>query len=552
MNNQVTMFTSSNLNYSIITQEEVIENDKSRLKRKFLLQSFHTNYDDQMTNLSNQSMNTSMKKEKEKYNKITHDKISQDNVSMKSQSSDTQVENRVILDRHLRTNKLLFPKREENSSNNNYYSSSIDDCLDDELYSRSNNFTNNYKTNQTGGIEQILNPFTSNKPNSDYPHQKKKLINLFNNNDESNILSIGLLGDEHIRKINITDNKQCRFISEIQKDNLKIPSLPIIKLKHLHHKAIVNILSYIFEDHESLINSANWFKDKILLSLSSVYVNLIANFKTQYKDIIDMEEYYFKVNKFERRRSVYPFFDLMIRGRIIIKPQFDTSYRMNYCYNNNEGNSLMNSFIIDVKRNKTFPIWFTNESEEYLHKKKWYSYSQSIHSLCYGDTIVLRINLFSMGMDGDFTSFKWLPLICNVNKQPIGFYEKSMFHNDIEFDYLRHSEIERIVLLWKKEEIPRTHVSLIDEFKNIYSKLFRKIDVCYYQSKLHYFKITMEAYKLGVIIKNNFFNASIEVVNTNLSIEQECFCLELLGIQLSAANYQIRKGTKVVFYIIDS
>ena len=91
------------------------------------------------------------------------------------------------------------------------------------------------------------------------------------------------------------------------------------------------------------------------------------------------------------------------------------------------------------------------------------------------------------------------------------------------------------------------------QIKKIFEKNFEFIETKYDIMNYIYFKFKMKAQNPGIITSQKFLNMKIEIINENQNLTNECVPMGCVNT-LSNLNsiYQIRNGTFVTFYIIET
>jgi hypothetical protein len=129
-------------------------------------------------------------------------------------------------------------------------------------------------------------------------------------------------------------------------------------------------------------------------------------------------------------------------------------------------------------------------------------------------------------------------------------YEKSLVKSQIKQDVARCCELENLIHVWKSEK-SLSNKQNINNFKNIFEKLFEITDIVYDFSKVYIYRFKMTANKIGIIKRNKYANFDIIVKEQKDNINNETCSLGLMNTGYFNSRIEMRKGTPVIFYISD-
>ena len=281
------------------------------------------------------------------------------------------------------------------------------------------------------------------------------------------------------------------------------------------------------------------------MALANKLNQSINNFKYSYFNVLELQEFYFQPNLIKKPKHVknLPILDLVLKSKITnhIKyldntVQFCAKYFTNkimkkYLDNNTQGyheeNKLVSSWHFDIRKKSNTAYWFASEAEDFLHGIIRHCYSQPVISFNPDDFIEIKINIFSKSGILNCESLVFSDV--NITKFPKDHYidySKSLYKSDINFDNLRCCELENLVHVWKNEK-SLTRKTNLDDFKKYFTKNFEIIDIVYDFFKFYVFKVTMKAFKIGIIKKNKFTNWEICIKEWEDTISNETQCFRI-------------------------
>ena len=355
---------------------------------------------------------------------------------------------------------------------------------------------------------------------------------------------------EEISLINkhILPNKIFKFITDIENENNNIPIIDIKKFLKLNHKSMLSLLSFCYDNYNNIKKSCNLINNKINNCLIATFKNSISNFKLKYGNFLNLTDYYFQQKSTSLNHKTNTLFNLVIKCEIISK-EILTSYEIGCNYHSNL-KKYDYFWKFDVRRKKDINLWICTELDIINNIYKKFTYSSQVSSFSYGDEIELQFNIFSKGNCIDPSTIEWTDPV--ISKSPQCVYENTKFISKIIFDQLRACEVETQILFWKNE-LPKDEKDkqFLEDFKEIYKKNFKITDIKFDISKYYFYKIEMIAVKEGNIKQNKFSTFDLNIVSFNQPIKNEIQCIYLMNSNYYTNKMDIRKGTKLIFYIVD-
>lgn len=344
---------------------------------------------------------------------------------------------------------------------------------------------------------------------------------------------------------NRDDNKQFRFIKDVQQDNAKLHKIKLTSLLKLSDCAVYNLLSFCYENFYNLTSINNQLvASKIHLSLNRIFQNVIEAFKAKYRHIIQLEAFYFKQKTLKHSKMLYPILDLVLKAKVITK-EVNKSYEIGYSFIS-EKESYNQKWKFDTKPKRANKIWLASEYEVYHLNINRFCYAQPVPFFCVNDGIELRMNLFSKKTILNPFSIDWEEIV--VAESPRGFYEKSILKCPFPFDRFYACEVENMIHLWS--EI-RYDSAMLNNFRRLYSKHFSIGRIVYDVSKILFYKIQLVARLEGRVKRNQYINFDIEIVSKHKALKNEIQTIGLLNSTLLSDCIQIRNGTPIIFYLTE-
>ena len=375
-----------------------------------------------------------------------------------------------------------------------------------------------------------------------------KLSHLFINNDSCNISPRNDLND--FSKINNQTGlyeKKYKFISDIQKDTEKLPSLNIKSFLNLNDYCLYRLMGYMFDSSSFLIRTNSLIKSKIKNAFNNIFSDSINNFANLYSSFLKVINYYFENRKMIVNKKIMYTFNLIIICKIITK-ETNKSYNIsyNYIYNNKEYDNL---WKIDIKRKNNIKIWLHTELYKISKYSYNFTYTSQISTFSYGDEIKLEINIFNHKQQINPYSIQWLPPVITDIENNI--FEANKFINKSPFDPLRCNEIELQVLIWEEISISNKNNALLNEFFNTFKRHFEIKNIYTYKAKHIFYKLKIIPNKKGILPKNKFLFFDLNIIDYDKPLQNEVQSIYLMNSNYYTKKMDIRLGTKVIFYITD-
>ena len=355
---------------------------------------------------------------------------------------------------------------------------------------------------------------------------------------------------EEISLINnhILPNKTFKFINEIEIENNNIPIIDIKKFLKLNYKSVINLLSFCYDNYNNITKSNNLINVKINKCLKTTFQHVIEDFKLKYGNFLNLTDYYFQQKSTSLNHKTNNLFNLVIKCEIITK-EILNSYEIgcNYLSNSKKYDYF---WKFDVRRKKDINIWICTELDIINNIYKKFTYSSQVSSFSYGDEIELQFNIFSKGNCIDSLTVEWTDPV--ITKSPTSVYENSRFISKISFDQLRACEVETQILFWKND-LPKDEKDkkILEDFKEIYKKNFKITSIKFDISKFYFYKIQMIAEKEGIIKQNKFSTFDLNIIKFDQPLKNEIQCVYLMNSNYYTNKMDVRKGTKVIFYLVD-
>ena len=359
-------------------------------------------------------------------------------------------------------------------------------------------------------------------------------------------ISSGFLNEENINTKHILPNKKFTFICDIEEEIKKMPIINFKKILNLNNKSLYNLLSYSYDNYTSIISINNLVKNKVDKSLKALFQHAINDFKHKYNSFLKVIDFNFIQKNFILNHKKNYLLNLEIKCEIITE-EINKSYEIgcNYISNNKNYDYF---WKFDVQNKKDIKLWICTELNKINNTSKNFSYTSQVSSFCYKDIIKLQFNIFSKGSIINPISIEWTePVISLV---PGGVFEKSKFISSYSFDQIRACEVETQILFWKNLQ-PKDDGGIVKEVKKIYGKFFDIQNIRYDVSKFYFFKIEMKAKIIGCLKQNKFSVFDINIIDDKSNVENEIQCIYLMNSYYYTKKMDIRKGTKVILYIVD-
>ena len=382
--------------------------------------------------------------------------------------------------------------------------------------------------------------------NSTNQSENFKIYRLLSRNYSYNVSSRGVQDEAAKLFKHENPNINYHFISEIERNNIKIINLSKKKFLKLKDNCIFKILSFGIDSYLPLIKSDIHIKNKINKSLNKIFENSISDFKFKYKDFIEVINYKFEQNKIKSYYNNNYILDLILNCRIIskdIEKSLDIS--CNYLSNKKKFDYL---WKIDLQEKNKINKWISSEINTMKNFHKTISYTSQVSSFCYGDEIQMQINIFNINNIIEPESMEWCEPIISFAQPDI--YETTKFINNISFDQLRACEVEKQILLWH-DKLNKEQMNIYNEVNEIFKNFFKIKSIYFDKSRFCFYKIVMIPYKIGSVLKNKYCSFDINIIDFNNPIKNEIQCIYFMNTNFYTNKMDIRLGTILTLYIID-
>ena len=539
-----TLNNSRNSQYQIISFEEQIQNDKERIRRKF-----------NFTNSNNNSLNSRQLSICSKKKNINN-KNEQIIIEKKSEKSSITEIIEEAIGNNESINNTINRKNNNNINNNN---NTNDDYYNVENSERELEFDiieKNNKSNNPVNDESILNSNKKMKRIGSSPFLKanNKFSNFLKDN-HSNVSALGLLDDEHIIIRNHQEEvSKFKFIHEVLKNNLSYENISIKKFLALDNKCTFNIFSFLYDNYKIIMTTGKKIKNAFNLTLKSKFSYIIENFKSKYKEILQFESFKFiQSETIMLKKKKIPIFSIFFKCKIKETPYLlkyeGISYEITYSFKNsqsrNKDSLYYQIYKFDIRKNKYYPIWICSEMDERNYSQRRLVYSSPVQNYVEKDHIILKIDL----IEGNNFIYDINFLDIKILEAPQNLYEKGVFKSEIGYDGMRDCEIENMILRWNNANNLIRNSEMLFYIKKTFEKYFIIKEIKYDISKIIFFKIKMQAEKVGLIKKNRIFNINLQILNETSEITNECIYIGCVNTFTQNKILQIRKGTIIILYI---
>ncbi len=546
-----TLNNSRNSQYQIISFEEQIQNDKERIRRKF-----------NFTNSNNNSFNSSNISDIQSQLSICSKKKNLNNkneqiiIEKKSEKSSITE----IIEEAIGNNKSIN-NTINRKNNNNINNNTNDDYYNVENSERELEFDiieKNNKSNNPVNDESILNSNKKMKRIGSSPFLKanNKFSNFLRDN-HSNVSALGLLDDEHIIIRNHQEEvSKFKFIHEVLKNNLSYENISIKKFLALDNKCTFNIFSFLYDNYKIIMTTGKKIKNAFNLTLKSKFSYIIENFKSKYKEILQFESFKFiQSETIMLKKKKIPIFSIFFKCKIKETPYLlkyeGISYEITYSFKNsqsrNKDSLYYQIYKFDIRKNKYYPIWICSEMDERNYSQRRLVYSSPVQNYVEKDHIILKIDL----IEGNNFIYDINFLDIKILEAPQNLYEKGVFKSEIGYDGMRDCEIENMILRWNNANNLIKNSEMLFYIKRTFGNYFSFKEIKYDISKIIFFKIKMQAEKVGIIKKNRIFNINLQILNETSEITNECIYIGCVNTFTQNKILQIRKGTIIILYITD-
>ncbi len=545
--------------YQIISFEEKIQNDKERIKRRFNFTNSNNNSLNS-SNISDIKSQLSICSIKKNLNNKNEKIILEINKSEYSEITD-------IIEESIVNNELINNRNNKNTNNNVNNNNNMNNNIDDDYYNVENSeriekFDIIQKNNKSHN--HIINESNINN-NKIMKRNGSSLFLKTNNNkfkkllidNHSNVSDLGLLDDEHVISKNHQDQvSKFKFISEVQKNNLRYENLSIKKFLALNNKCIFNIFSFLYDNYKMIMFSGKQLKNVFNLTLKGKFSYIIDNFKSKYKEILQFESFKFiQSETIMLNKKKIPIFSVFLKCQIKETPyllkyeeiSYEISYSFKYSQSRKKDSLYYQIYKFDLRKNKYYPIWICSEMDERKYSQRRLVYSSPVQNYTEKDHITIKIDL----IEGNNFIYDIKFLDIKIFAAPKYLYEKGVFKSEIRYDGMRDCEIENMILRWNNENNLIRNSQMLFYIKRTFGNYFLLKEVKYDISELVFYKIKMKAEKIGIIKKNRIFNLNLQIINESSEITNECIYVGCVNTFTQNKILQIRKGTIMILYITD-
>ena len=615
--------TLFNLYYRIISPSQQMENDKMRLLTKFnfnISRNVSTSTlcytKESLISKKKSSPYISLKTEQQNRKKSNIDYINNINSTNKNKKSHsikinkmkykpkinvhetnttTKANIKPIIDIKSNNNELInltTNKKEENNSIN-----TLND--DDSCTVRAN-----YNPYNNSFLEPSKNINMNDKDNLNINNEMMALCNLHQR--EKNMSDFSEEDYNKHNNNNSNNDPKFHFIKDIIDKNNEYVFLSFEKLKKMKVKPKYIIFSYLYDDYKKLMNISRSFRFLILKMLYEKYRQCFASFKSQYQNLLNLEQYFFNLYEFSNNKSKNfknANFCLFIKAKILpnniyIKNYGDVSFEMSYNYKiksikndsiiyfNNNSSSLYNSYIsldhlkeeftqiykFDLRKDKNYPMWICSEKNEFFNSsrknesknsnelndifQKHILFTTPIINVNENDYILFRFDLIDDNHVIEDIYFN--KLLFEKIENNDNYFHKNIYKQNRKFDGMRDCEVEIQVNIWREKlinnklNIGRINFNeFIDIIKHYFKKIFDIENLVFDVSKSIFIRLTLKAKRIGILKANFFCNKDIEIVESDKSLCKECVSINCVNTFSLSEKIVIRKGTMVDFYFAE-
>jgi hypothetical protein len=206
---------------------------------------------------------------------------------------------------------------------------------------------------------------------------------LFHNKEGNKILSIKsqpyydlssrLINDEQGFFNKLFTNRKLNMLNNIRQE-VKFKVFNSKKFLQLPDVAMYNILSFAYLSYDKLCQH-KLIRKKLYLTLVNQFSECVNNFRSLYKDIFDLQEYYFKPKVINRGNNTQGkiklnnldfVLDLVLKSKIIsnkINKCEEISVICEYDDNKKQG-EVIQTWRFDIRKKADIHFWFASETEE--------------------------------------------------------------------------------------------------------------------------------------------------------------------------------------------
>ena len=535
-------FNSRNQNQQNINEQVTInieENDKQKEEKNKIILIPHT---DSMLNKLNDAKKNSNNNSINNYQNVSN------NESLVEEKEEKMAINNIKDDANKKYYSIFNENNEKDNEYNNYNNKNIKDNSSikthENIYKNMNDLDKDKKILKQE--EQEFQPEIDRQSDQTQTTLDKNYILSKFIKQPIYDISSRFINEENINTSHILPSNKFFFITDIEEEIKKMPIISFKKILNLNNKSLFNLLSFSFDNYSSIININKYVKNKVEKSLKNIFQQAINDFKHKYNSFLKVIEFNFIQKNFMLNHKKNNLLNLEIRCQIITE-EVNKSYEIgcNYISNNKKYDYF---WKFDVQNKKDIKLWICTELNKINNTSKNFTYTSQVSSFSYNDIIKLQFNIFSKGTIIDPITIEWTePVISQV---PGGVFEKSKFISSYSFDQIRACEVETQILFWKNI-IPMDDGGIVKEVKKIYEKFFDIENIRYDISKFYFFKVEMQAKKIGCLKQNKFSVFDINIIDYDKNVENEIQCIYLMNSYYYSQKMDIRIGTKVILYIVD-
>ena len=187
--------------------------------------------------------------------------------------------------------------------------------------------------------------------------------NLFFYNPEYN-LSTRLLNDEKDRNKLLPPNSDVKLLTNVREKRTTklINSKNILKLSE---NSFLNILSFCFDNYDKIVASCKVLAFKTHVTLFNKFGLLIDQFREKYKEELELQEYYFILEKQRHKYKYNSCFNLVLKSKII-SPIINKTVELNLKYKIQSFSSdyFQYTWMYDKRNKGDIGYWIASEAEQ--------------------------------------------------------------------------------------------------------------------------------------------------------------------------------------------
>ena len=154
--------------------------------------------------------------------------------------------------------------------------------------------------------EESIQGINFNKKGSFYKnnHNSKGKPNPFFHNPVYN-LSSRLINDEKDHNKTISKDLKFKFLDNIEENQNKAIRINPRNFLKLTDQTFFNFLTFSYDSYDKFVKSHPLIDYKLHSSLANIFSKMIEEFRLRYKNIMDLQEYYFKYEPIRKRKFDY-------------------------------------------------------------------------------------------------------------------------------------------------------------------------------------------------------------------------------------------------------